>query len=185
MLQQARQGSAEAWERMHRLYQPFIHGWLRRLAVSEQETPDLCQDILTTLVEKLADFQHNGQPRAFRAWLRTVTVNRARLFWRARIREPQASGGAFLKNLDELEDPASGLHGEWDRSHRSHILQTLLDRLAGEFEPVTLEAFRRLGLRGEAAPQVAAALGLSVGAVYIAKSRVLRRLREEAADLLD
>ena len=87
--------------------------------------------------------------------------------------------------MQELENPSSGLSAEWDRQHKTHVLRSLLDGLAAEFEPVTLEAFRRVVLHAEAAPQVAAALGVSVGAVYIAKSRVLRRLREEAAELLD
>ena len=149
LLLQARQGSDEAWKRMVDLYRPFIRNWLLRLSISKQDAPDLCQDILTTLVEHLPRFNHNGQPGAFRAWLRTVTTNRARLFWRAHAQQPQSPGGsAFLEIVGELEDPSSALSEEWNRNHQIHVLRSLLERLAVEFEPLTLEAFRRLGLKG-------------------------------------
>jgi RNA polymerase sigma-70 factor (ECF subfamily) len=167
------------------LYRPFILGWLVRLSVSAEDVPDLCQDILTTVVEQLPRFQHGGQAGAFRAWLRTVTTNRVRLFWRARNHQPQATGGSdFLQMIQDLENPHSALSEEWDREYQRYVLRSLLDSLEAELEPATLEAFRRLGLRGEPAAEVAEALSMSVGAVYIAKSRVLRRLREEAAELL-
>lgn len=186
LLQLARQGSATAWERMYRLYEPFVHGWLLRFGVNRQEVPDLCQDILTTLVEHLPSFRHSGRPGAFRAWLRTVTVNRAQLYWRDQGYRAKAPGGSdFCRLLEQLQDPDSSLSKEWDLQHQRHVLEGLLDGLAAEFEPATLGVFRRVALQGEDVSQVAEAVGMSVGAVYIAKSRVLRRLREEAADLLD
>ncbi len=144
------------------------------------------QDILFTLVEQLPRFRHSGQPGAFRAWLRTVATNRVRLCWRTQNYRLQAPGGSeFLVLLAELEDPQSSLSDEWNLDHQRHVLQSLLQELGQEFEPVTLEAFRRVALLDQLPSKVAQDLGMTVGAVYIAKSRVLRRLREEASELLD
>lgn len=147
---------------------------------------DVEQDVLATLVQQLAQFDHNGRPGAFRAWLRTVTTNRVRLSQRTRDDCVQSPGGSdFVRRLAELEDSDSRLSQEWNLDHQRHVLQTLLEQLGKEFEPLTLEAFRRVTLLDQLPPQAARDLGITVGAVYVAKSRVLRRLRELAECLLD
>ncbi len=87
--------------------------------------------------------------------------------------------------LDALEDPSSGLSGEWDREHEAHVARQLLATLEGEFSPTTWLAFRRQMVDGASAAAVAAELGTTVNAVLVSKSRVLRRFRQEAAGLLD
>src|SRR5262249_60000951 len=87
--------------------------------------------------------------------------------------------------LAQLEDPGSDLSRRWDREHDEHVARRLLELLRPEFQPNTWRAFERLMLEGGKPDEVAAELGLSVNAVFIAKSRVLRRLREEAEGLID
>ena len=87
--------------------------------------------------------------------------------------------------LRQLEDPNSELNRQWDEEHDQYVLRCLLDVIALEFEASTVQAFRRVALEGASSEQAAQELGLSVGAVYIAKSRVLHRLREQAEGLLD
>ena len=116
----------------------------------------------------------------FRGWLRQIMVNRLREFWRAQKRER-----AFLEPLlEQLQDPASGLSQRWDREHDQHVVQVLLAQLKPDFAPLTWQAFHRLG-EGETPKAVAAALGLSVNAVFLARSRILKRLREAARDMTD
>jgi RNA polymerase sigma-70 factor (ECF subfamily) len=186
LLLRASEGSNQAWDSLTALYRPLIHRWVLRCGVSADDADDLTQDVLTTLVVQLPHFVHTGQPGAFRTWLRTVATNRARLFWRSRKAQPPAEGGdSFLQQVDELEDSHSELARQWDREHDDHILRCLLEVINVEFEPATVLAFRGVALEGHAAQEVADELGLSVGAVYVARSRVLRRLREEAAGLID
>src|SRR5262249_22112466 len=83
LLGRACEGEESAWRRVVELYQPLIRGWLLRQQVAAQEVEDLTQDVLAVLVKQLPRFEHAGRPGAFRAWLRTVTVNRARAYWRA------------------------------------------------------------------------------------------------------
>jgi RNA polymerase sigma-70 factor (ECF subfamily) len=89
------------------------------------------------------------------------------------------------KSLDELGKPDSEWTRQWDEEHNRHVARRLCELIAVEFEPATQRAFHRLVLEGAPAKAVAAELGLSINAVYIAKSRVLQRLRQEIQGLID
>ena len=124
-------------------------------------------------------FDHNGRTGAFRAWLRGITVNLLREYWRCR---PTPATESVLK---QLADPAGGLSRVWDEQHDRHVLHGLMELVRPEFTEPTWQAFRRVALDGVPARSVAEELGLSVNAVLIAKSRVLARLRQEAQGLVD
>ena len=81
--------------------------------------------------------------------------------------------------------PDSALSRLWDREHDEHVAAALMRRVQGDFAPATWQAFRRHALEGEPAVQVAEALGLSLNSVLLAKSRVLKRLRQELAGLVE
>jgi RNA polymerase sigma-70 factor (ECF subfamily) len=177
---------AASWRRLVDLYTPLIRAWLRRHALQDPDADDLTQDVLGVLVRELPNFRHDLRRGAFRRWLRTVTVNRLRVFWRAQRGRPLAGNAADLGHvLDQLEDPDSGLSRLWDREHDLHVARRLLELLEPEFEPATWRAFRLLVLEGRPTSEVAAELGLSPNAVRIAKSRVLRRFRQEVDGLID
>jgi RNA polymerase sigma-70 factor (ECF subfamily) len=96
-----------------------------------------------------------------------------------------AGGSGATAALQELADPDSELNRQWDEEHDRYVLHCLLDLVDEEFEPSTLQAFRRLALDGVSGAEAAQELGLSVAAVYVAKSRVLARIRQEAEGLID
>jgi len=173
----------EAWRRLVDLYTPLIRGWLRRQGVPDAEVDDLAQEVLGIVVRELPGFRHNRRVGAFRAWLRVITTNCLRQAWRARKHRP--AWGGLGPMLDQLEDPASDPSRTWDAEHDRHVLDRLLAALEPDFRPATWLAFRRLALDGADAERVAAELGLTVNAVMIAKSRVLQRLRQLSAGLLD
>jgi RNA polymerase sigma-70 factor (ECF subfamily) len=176
----------EGWQRLVALYTPLVRGWLRRHGLPPQEADDVVQEVLAVVVRRLPDFRRRPRTGAFRRWLRTITVNCLRDFWRAHRARPAAAGGSdFGKLLDELADPASGLSREWDREHDRHVTQRLLEMIRPHFEERTWRAFTRVALEGASPDAVAAELGLTVNAVFIAKSRVLARLRQEGAGLID
>jgi RNA polymerase sigma-70 factor (ECF subfamily) len=172
---------AAGWQRFVDLYTPLIRTWVGRHVPQPDDVNDVVQQVFTVVVARLPEFVHNGRPGAFRHWLRSITVNHLRAFWRAR--RPQ--GAQDEAALDQLEDPASDPSRQWDREHDGYVARKLLEYVEAEFRPATWQAFRRLVLDGAEPEEVAAALGLSVNAVLIAKSRVLRRLRQEMRGLLD
>jgi RNA polymerase sigma-70 factor (ECF subfamily) len=187
LLERLRQpADADAWRRFVEVYTPLIGGWLRRHEVQPEDVDDLVQEVLGVLLRELPQFQHNQRPGAFRCWLRTVTVHRLRAFWKARQSRPLATGDSDVdRQLAQLADPASALSRLWDQEHDQQVLRRLMQLIEPEFAPATWQAFRRLALEDGRAADVARELGTTVNAVLLAKSRVLRRLRQEARGLID
>jgi RNA polymerase sigma-70 factor (ECF subfamily) len=107
-------------------------------------------------------------------------------YFRRQKYRPTATGDSdFTGMLEQLKDPDSALSRLWDREHNEHVVATLMQRVQGDFAPVTWQAFRRHVQEGESAEQVAEALCLSLNSVLLAKSRVLKRLRQETAGLVE
>jgi len=169
---------ASAWRQFDAIYRPLLTAWLRRYALQAHDADDLVQEMLQAVAVEMPQFHYNPNRGHFRGWLRQVMVNRLREFWRVQKRDR-----AFVQTLvDQLEDPASDLSRLWDREHDQHVLHGLLAQLEPDFAPLTWQAFHRL-LAGEEPKAVAGALGLSVNAVFLAKSRILKRLRDAGEDL--
>jgi RNA polymerase sigma-70 factor (ECF subfamily) len=170
-----------SWRHLTMLYAPLIRRWLLQHDTPEADADDLAQEVLLVLARDLGGFDHNGRTGAFRLWVRSITVNRLRAYWRARRSGP-------LNGLDDclaqLEDPDSELGRLWDREHDEFIVRRLLELIEPEFAPSTWKSFRLLVLEERPAADVAQSLGLSMNAVLIAKSRVLRRLRQEGRGLI-
>jgi RNA polymerase sigma-70 factor (ECF subfamily) len=184
LLERLRTGPNEtAWRRMVDLYTPLIRGWLRRYSLNDSDCDDLVQEVLAVVVRRLPDFQRRPQIGSFRRWLRTISVNCLRDFWRAQRFKP--GNHEFGSILSELEDPESALSKQWDQEHDRHVTQCLMEKIRPRFEAKTWQAFQRVALDGAPVDQVAAELGLTVNAVFIAKSRVVHLLRKEGQGLLE
>lgn len=179
------QCDARSWQELDDLYRPFILRCLRQDDTLGHEAEDLAQEVLAVVVRELPAFARE-RAGSFRAWLRAITLNRLKVFWAARQRRPhRLEDGAHGSVLAQLKDPNSELSRLWDQEHNQHVVQRLLERIAPDFEPATLTTFRRVVLDGLTPAEAAAELGTSANAVLLAKSRILKRLREEAEGLLD
>jgi RNA polymerase sigma-70 factor, ECF subfamily len=186
LLLRARTGDEGAWQDLCELYRPLIAGWLRRQSVPEADIDDLVQEIFLAVVRGLPSFSHSGRRGAFRCWLRTIAYNHSCDYWRSPARRAAASGDdAAQTALGLLEDPDSPLNRYWDEEHDRYVLRCLFEAVELEFEPATVRGFQLVALDGVSAARAAGELGISLTAIYIAKSRVLRRLRELAEGLLD
>jgi RNA polymerase sigma-70 factor (ECF subfamily) len=177
---------AASWQRLVDLYTPLIQSWLRRHAAPAQDGDDLVQEVLAVVVRRLPEFHRQPRAGAFRCWLRAITVNCLRDYWRARRTHPEVTGDSdVFEALNALEDPHSGLSRQWDEEHDRHVIQRLLKLIKDRFESTTWRAFQRVALEDASPDAVAAELGISVNAVFIAKSRVLRQFRQEAQGLIE
>jgi RNA polymerase sigma-70 factor (ECF subfamily) len=167
------------WRQLDDLYRPLLCAGVARAGVRASDVDDLVQEVLLVVFREIAEFEWRGQG-AFRAWLRTILANRVRDYFRRQKYLPIP-----IDWLDQLESHDSALSRLWDREHDEYVVASLMQRVLGDFEPETWQAYHRYALEGESAAQVAEALGLSLNSVLLAKSRVLKRLRQEAAGLVD
>jgi RNA polymerase sigma-70 factor, ECF subfamily len=173
-----------AWDRLVFLYGPQIRIWVGRRGVTGSDADDVVQDVFQAVLNGLATFRRDRPDDTFRGWLHGIT--RHVLLRRAeRIgREfPAAGGTAALANLNTLPqetpdepDPAAELNALYRRG---------LELVRIEFEARTWRAFWEHVVEGRTPADVAADLGVSPASVRQAKSRVLRRLREELGDLIE
>jgi RNA polymerase sigma-70 factor (ECF subfamily) len=183
LLERLRRGPTQTdWDRLYSVYRPLIRSWLDRVPGLRDEADDVAQEVMVVLVRELPQFERQREG-SFRAWLRQVTANRVREFWRKRARQLQSPESESF--LSRLEDPASELAGQWDREHDRHVFHRLEEIIRPDFEESTWQAYRRFAVEGKPADEVAAELGLTRNAVILAKSRVLRRLREETGILIE
>ena len=172
------------WRRLHDLYQPLLRAWVARAGVPVSDFDDLVQEVLLVVFREIADFEWRGKG-AFRAWLRRILAHRLRDYRRKKPKLIAIGGSDFQRWLGELESHDSDLSRLWDREHDQHVVASLMKRVQHDFEPETWQAFQRYALGGEPAAQVAEAMGLSLNSVLLAKSRVLKRLRQELAGLVE
>jgi RNA polymerase sigma-70 factor (ECF subfamily) len=173
------------WQRLDDLYRPLIRCWLLRDPALRDVVDDLAQEVMAALVTALPAF-HRERPGSFRRWLRQIAVNRLKGYWRSRRHRPNLLAGPTADSaLAKLEDPASELSQQWDQEHDQHVLRRLLELIEPEFPPVSWQAFRRVVFDDARPAEVAAELGIAVSAVYVVKSRILKRLREEGRGLVD
>jgi RNA polymerase sigma-70 factor (ECF subfamily) len=171
------------WERLQGIYLPLVKRWLRRMPGLDDEADDLAQEVFVVVIRELPRFERRREG-SFRAWLRTITANKARNHCKQRDRRPTIGMDQTEGFLEQMAGPGSDLAREWDREHDEHVVRKLLAAVKGDFNPTTWKAFRRLALDGLPAARVAEELGMPENAVLLAKSRVIRRLRREASDLL-
>jgi RNA polymerase sigma-70 factor (ECF subfamily) len=171
----------EAWRRFVALYTPLLFTWASRLGLQSSDASDLVQDVFTLLVNKLPEFRYD-QSQSFRAWLRTVLRNKWCQQKRRRLPFPVANQDGPLEELASPEDEEDGLNAT---EYRQQLVQQALRMVQADFQPTTWKAWSEYVIAGRPAIQVADELGLTVHAVYLAKTRVLRRLREELGGFLD
>jgi RNA polymerase sigma-70 factor (ECF subfamily) len=169
----------EAWERFVSLYTPLIYSWGRRVGLQEQDAADLVQDVFVTLLQVLPTFAYDRH-RSFRRWLWTVTINK----WR----KDRKQDNRQVRGLGDHPEPvaiADDLEGAWEAEYQEHVANQALQLMRADFEETTWKACWEMVAVGRPPAEVAAELGLTVGAVYAAKFRVLKRLRRDLQGLLD
>jgi RNA polymerase sigma-70 factor (ECF subfamily) len=173
-----RPAERDAWDRFVDLYTPLLYYWARRLGLGEPDAADLVQDVFTLLLRKLPEFDYDRE-KSFRSWLRVVTINKWREHQRQARQRPGAQG-----SLSDVVGPGPS-EEVWESEYRHYLAGRALRLMQREFEPSTWKACWEVTVNGRPTAEVAAELGLSVGAVRVAKFRVLARLRQELEGLLD
>jgi RNA polymerase sigma-70 factor (ECF subfamily) len=186
LLARANQSETQSWQRIVDLYSPLVFFWCRQAGLEREDSADVMQNVWQSVASHLSGFERQ-KTGGFRAWLWTITRNKLNDHFRRRHNEPRAAGGStaqqLLQEVPELEPESyvaeSGLDGS------GNILKRALEMIRGDFEPHTWQAFWLSAVEDQPAKAIAERLGMSLDAVYQAKARILRRLREELAGLQD
>lgn len=175
----------EAWGQFVEIYAPLIYKMARRRGLQDADACDLTQDVLRSVSGAIGRLDYDRRKGTFRSWLFTVTRNALNTFLEAQRRLPRGSGDPAVHNWLEDQSGPGEDSAVWDREYQDRLLACAAEQVRSSFEEATWQAFWQTAVEGKPSKQVAASLGLTVGAVYIAKSRVLSRIKEHVARLLD
>jgi RNA polymerase sigma-70 factor (ECF subfamily) len=167
----------EAWSQFVGIYTPLIFGFCRKRGLSETDAGDVTQEVLKAVASAIPRFRYDRQRSSFRNWLFKVVRSKLNNFLAAQARQPQAAGDTAIRQFAESEpDPAS--ESGWDRDYQATLVSWAAHQIEGEFQEQTWKAFWRTAILGEPAGAVAGELGLSLNALYIARSRITSRLKQ-------
>lgn len=169
--------SSESWAEFVRLYGPFIYSIGRNSGLQDADACDLVQDVMQEVSRSMASFEYDPDVGRFRGWLRVITRRTmSRFFERSRKQVRGAGGTTNVLALSDLADE----DGEdvWEQEHQRFLFRWAANRVRSEFSDTTWRAFWMTAIDGVSAQRAANECGISVGAVYIAKSRVVSRLRQ-------
>jgi RNA polymerase sigma-70 factor (ECF subfamily) len=168
----------DAWREFVDLYAPLVYGYARKQGLQDADAADLCQEVLRAIAGAVGRLEYDPRRGAFRNWLFTV-VRRKLSNWReAHGNRAQGSGDTGTHQLLE-QCPAPDVSGaEWDVEWERRLVAWACEQARRQVTEATWQAFWRTAVEGQPGKRVAADLGLSVAAVYHARSRVLARLKD-------
>jgi RNA polymerase sigma-70 factor (ECF subfamily) len=167
----------EAWRQFVDVYAPLIYRFARKRGLQDADAADLTQVVLQTLTGCLAGLEYDPHRGTFRGWLFGVVRNQLHK-WLARQKRSLSgtAAQALLENQPARETDEVAL---WEQEYHRQLFVRAADLVRADVEDSSWQAFWQTAVEGHSARQVAPALGMSVGAVYTAKSRVLDRIRRE------
>jgi RNA polymerase sigma-70 factor (ECF subfamily) len=184
LLEQLRRSSPHdrqaAWCRFVDLYTPLLFSMARRVGATRQDAADLVQDVFEVLLREMPEFRYRPDLR-FRGWLFTIVRNR----WINRLNKkraaPPRANGAALETVAVPDNVAEMTEAEY----REHLVRRALQLMQAEFAEADWKACWQNVVEARPAAEVAEELGMTVNQVYLAKSRILQRLRTELEGLFD
>jgi RNA polymerase sigma-70 factor (ECF subfamily) len=187
LLRRVKANDPAAWEWTVRLYSPLVYQWCRRKNLQAADAADIGQEVFQAVARKIGDFHLERETDTFRGWLRTITENKCRDFLRRRQKQAAAAGGSSaLNQLQQIaSEPRDDSDSVTEETETRILYQRALDLIRSDFEDRTWLVFRQVVLGGRSSSEVARELTMSLNAVYLAKARVLRRLREEFAEMIE
>ncbi len=185
LLERARANDAEAWQQLVKLYRPLVLFWCKRGSLAELDAEDVAQEVLAAAAFNLSRFHRDQPGDTFRGWLRVITRNQIRGHFRDRSGQPRATGGSeALQRLQDLADPLAGCEEE-EQVEFSRVCRRVMELVKVDFEEKTWLAFWLTVIEGRQPATLTLELGMSPAGIRQAKSRVLRRLKQEVGDLIE
>lgn len=168
-----------AWEQFVSLYTPLIYYWARKTGMTQADASDLSQEVLTIVFQKLPEFRYD-KTKSFRGWLRTVTLNKYRESRRKKSSQMSPATGSMLEQLAPIELAQS----TWDIDYARLLVAQAMEPMKSDFQEGVWQALRKVISDGLSVEQAAKQTGVNQWTIYSAKSRLMKRLRNELDGLL-
>ena len=170
-----------AWQEFIALYSPVVYGFARKRGLQDADAADLMQDVMRSISSAIGRLDYDRSQGTFRGWLFTITRNKIFNHLSARRIRPQASGDSTTSRLlDSQPDPEFTDGADtWEMEYQRRLASMAMERIQSEFQAKTWRAFWLTAVEGRAVAETAKEVDLSPGAIYVAKSRVLARLKDE------
>lgn len=177
------QRDGAAWSQFVEIYSPLIYGFGRKHGLQDADAVDLTQEVLRIVARTAERFEYDAKLGSFRGWLFTIVRNELRTWLSRQQRVVPGSGDtAEQLRLAEIADDATE-SAAWDQDHERRLFAWAAEQVRKEVQTATWQAFWRTAVEGHSGKEVAADLEMSVAAVYLAKSRVMARLKELVNEL--
>ncbi len=170
-----------AWSEFVRLYAPLLHSYGMKNRLQDSAAADLTQETLRLVLRAAPEFIYDPSKGAFRGWLFTIARNEIGKFMTRNASRCRGTGDSDMREILEAHPDPTPDEDVWDREYQLNLFHWAAHRVKVEFRDATWQAFWRSVVLGEAIDGVAAELGISSGAVYIARSRVTARIKQEIA----
>ena len=191
LLLRARNNDAAAWDHLVTLYAPLVYYWCRKMQLDEQEIPDVVQEVFKAVAINIQRFRNDRPGDTFRGWLRSITRSKVLDYYRHDDRNAHGAGGTgahhrlheFAAEDDHTDDTPN--EDREESQLRRQLFHQALELIRADFRPNTWKAFWRVAVDGLTPKEVGEELSMQPGAVRVAKSRVLHRLRDELGDLFE
>jgi RNA polymerase sigma-70 factor (ECF subfamily) len=176
----------DAWSQFVEIYAPLVYGFARKHGLQDADAADLTQDVLQAVSGGIRRLDYDPRRGSFRGWLFTVVRNKLRNFLAAQKRPGRGTGDPDAQHrLQELPAREEDQSAWWDQEYERRVFAWAAEQVRGSFQASSWQAFWQTAVEGKTGPAVARALGMSVAAVYLAKGRVMTRLKEVIRETLD
>jgi RNA polymerase sigma-70 factor (ECF subfamily) len=186
MLDGMREDDPDQWKRFASLFAPLIYEWCRRSSIQSQDAADITQEVFRAVSERIGSFERRNVSSPFHRWLWGITRHKIQDHFRTLAQRPVGQGGTTAHVM--LSQMPTDIPQEWSQAEiendQGALSRRALELIQTDFKPRTWQAFWRVSVDEANAADVADELQMSVGAVYNARYKVLKRLREEFSDLL-
>jgi RNA polymerase sigma factor (sigma-70 family) len=167
-----------AWTQFVELYTPLVYGYARKQGLQDADAADLSQEVLGAVAGAVGRLEYDPRRGAFRNWLFTI-VRRKLANWRAaQANRQHGSGDSAMYQLMDQCPARDEAEAEWEAEWQRQLVAWAGEQLRHSVTELTWQAFWRTAVEGHSGKQVAADLGITIAAVYHARSRVLARLKE-------
>jgi RNA polymerase sigma-70 factor (ECF subfamily) len=168
-----------AWRAFIDLYAPLVYGYARKQGLQDADAADLCQDVLAAVAGSIGRLDYDPSRGSFRNWLFTLVRRKLANWWTAQGQQTPGRGDSVTQQLlAQCVEPSSA-EQQWESEWEQQVFSWACEQVRPTVSEATWQAFWRTAVAGQPGTQVAEELGLSVGAVYVARSRVLARLKEQ------